>query len=85
MGWQSGGVPGVDYCYAQAVDVEGNYLYIVDYQPFSTEDTYGLYIIDITNPSAPFLVNRFQNITSYPQDLDVDYGNAYIADGIWWS
>jgi hypothetical protein len=81
MGWQSGGVPGVDYCYAQAVDVDGNYLYIVDYEPFSNEDTYGLYIIDITNPSSPFLVNRFQNMTSYPQDILVEDGVAYIADG----
>ncbi len=81
MGWQSGGVPGVEWCYAQAIDVEGNYLYIVDYKPFSNEDTYGLYIIDITNPSAPFLLNRFQNMTSYPQDIDVDYENAFIADG----
>ena len=81
MGWQSGGVPGVDWCYAQAIDVEGNYLYIVDYQPFSNEDTYGLYIIDISNPSSPFLVNRFQNMVSNPQDIDVDYENAFIADG----
>ena len=81
MGWQSGGVPGVEWCYAQAIDVEGNYLYIVDYKPFPNEDTYGLYIIDITNPSAPFLVNRFQNINSYPQDIDVDFENAFIADG----
>lgn len=81
MGWQSGGVPGVEWCYAQAIDVEGIYLYIVDYQPFSNEDTYGLYIIDITNPSDPFLLNRFQNITSYPQDISVENGYAYIADG----
>jgi len=81
MGWQSGGIPGVDYCYAQAVDVDNNYLYIVDYEPFSNEDTYGLYIIDITNPSAPVLLNRFQNITSYPQDISVENDIAYIADG----
>jgi len=81
MGWQSGGVPGVDYCYAQDVDVDGDYLYIVDYEPFTNEDTYGLYIIDITNPSAPTLINRFQNITSYPQDVAVENGIAYIADG----
>jgi hypothetical protein len=81
MGWQSGGVPGVDYCYAQAVAVEGNYLYIVDYEPFPAEDTYGLYIIDITNPSVPVLLNRFQSITSYPQDISVENGYAYIADG----
>jgi hypothetical protein len=82
MGWQSGGVPGVDYCYAQAVAVEGNYLYIVDYEPFPAEDTYGLYIIDITNPMSPFLVNRwYAEMTSYSQDLQVENSFAYIADG----
>lgn len=81
MGWTSGGIPGVDYCYAQAVDVENDYLYIVDYEPFSTEDTYGLYIIDISDPANPNLLNRFQNITSYPQDLKVKSGIVYIADG----
>jgi hypothetical protein len=82
MGWQSGGVPGVEWCYAQAVDVEGNYLYIVDYEPFPAEDTYGLYIVDITNPSAPFLVNRwYAELTSYPQDIQVENSIAYIADG----
>jgi hypothetical protein len=81
MGWQSGGIPGVEWCYAQAIDVEGNYLYVVDYGPFPNEDTYGLYVIDITNPSSPFLLNRFQNITSNPRDLSVEDGIAYIADG----
>ncbi|MCW8812187.1 MAG: hypothetical protein OQK65_01535, partial [Chlorobium sp.] len=81
MGWTSGGIPGVDYCYAQAVDVEGNYLYIVDYGPFSGEDTYGLYIIDISDPSDPNLINRFQNITSHVQDVKVKDDKAYIADG----
>ncbi len=81
MGWYSGAVPGVDYCYAQAVDVEGNYLYIVDYEPFSNEDTYGLYIIDISNPALPVLINRFQNISSHAQDVKVKDGIVYIADG----
>lgn len=81
MGWTSGGIPGVDYCYAQAVDVDENYLYIVDYEPFSTEDTYGLYIIDISNPADPTLINRFQNITSHPNDVAVKDGRVYIADG----
>jgi hypothetical protein len=79
MGWQSGGIPGVDYCYAQAVDVEGNYLYIVDYGPFSGEDTYGLYIIDISDPTDPNLINRFQNITNHPNDVKVKDGKVYIA------
>ena len=81
MGWQSGGIPGVDYCYAQAADVEDDYLYIVDYGPFVSEDTYGLYIIDISDPTDPNLINRFQNITSHAQDVKVRDGIVYIADG----
>jgi hypothetical protein len=81
MGWQQGGVPGVDYCYAQAAAVWNNYLYIVDYEPFETEDTYGLYIIDISDPSNPVLLNRFQNITSHASDIAAQDGIVYIADG----
>ncbi len=81
MGWQQGGVPGVDYCYAQAAAVWNNYLYIVDYEPFETEDTYGLYIIDISDPSNPVLLNRFQNITSHASDIAARDGMVFIADG----
>ncbi|HSD62192.1 MAG TPA: T9SS type A sorting domain-containing protein [Ignavibacteriaceae bacterium] len=81
MGWTQGGIAGVDWCYAQAVAVEGNYLYIIDYGPFETDDTYGLYIMDITDPSNPYLINRFQGITSHGVDLSVKNSIVYIADG----
>jgi hypothetical protein len=81
MGWTQGGIAGVDWCYAQSLDIEGNYLYIVDYGPFPTDDTYGLYIIDISDPSNPFLLNRFTGITSHASDMAVKDGVVYIADG----
>ncbi len=81
MGWTSGGVPGETYCYAQAIAVEGNYLYIVDYGPFTEEDTYGLYIIDISDPSTPVLVNRYQGIAGHPVDATVKKSVLYSADG----
>ncbi|HEY6906677.1 MAG TPA: hypothetical protein VI230_04375, partial [Ignavibacteriaceae bacterium] len=81
MGWQQGGVPGVDYCYSQTVAVYNDYLYIADYGPFSEEDTYGLYILDITDPSHPVLLNRFQGITSHASDIAAGDGLVYIADG----
>lgn len=80
MGWTSGGTPGVTYCYAQAIDVDGNYLYIIDYGPFEAEDTRGLYIMDITDPAHPSLVNRFIDFTSYGYDLDAVGNFVYIAD-----
>jgi len=80
MGWTSGGTPGVDYCYAQAIDVEGNYLYIIDYGPFAAEDTRGLYIIDISDVTNPTLIKRFTDFTSYGYDLDVVGNFVYIAD-----
>ncbi len=81
MGWTQGGIGGVEWCYAQAVAVEGNYLYTVDYGPFPADDTYGLYIIDISDPSNPFLIKRFQGIISHASDLAVKDGVVYIADG----
>ncbi|HLO91499.1 MAG TPA: T9SS type A sorting domain-containing protein [Lentimicrobium sp.] len=80
MGWTSGGTPGVTYCYAQAIDVEGNFLYIIDYGPFEGEDTRGLYILDISDINNPVLVKHFTDFTSYGYDLDVVGDFVYIAD-----
>lgn len=80
MGFASGGTPGVTYCYAQALDVDGNYLYIIDYGPFTEEDTKGLYILDISDVSNPVLVKRFTGIQSYGYDLDAVGNFVYIAD-----
>jgi hypothetical protein len=81
MGWTQEGIAGVDWCYAQSVAIAGNYLYIIDYGPFETDDTYGLYIMDITDPSNPSLINRFQGIMSHGIDLAVKDSIVYIADG----
>lgn len=81
MGWTQGGIPGETFCYAQAIAVEGNYLYIVDYGPFSEEDTYGLYILDVSDPANPVLANRFQGITGHPVDIAVKGTVIYSADG----
>lgn len=80
MGWTSGGTPGVTFCYAQALDVEDNYLYIIDYGPFEGEDTRGLYILDISDINNPVLVKRFTDFTSYGYDIDVVDNFVYIAD-----
>lgn len=80
MGWSNGGTPGVTFCYAQALDVEGNYLYILDYGPFTEEDTRGLYILDISDILNPTLVKRFTDFSSYGYDLDVVGNLVYIAD-----
>jgi len=80
MGWSNGGTPGVTYCYAQAIDLEGNYLYIIDYGPFAEEDTKGLYIIDVSDVTNPVLVSRLAGILSYGYDLDAVGNFVYIAD-----
>ncbi len=80
MGFATGGTPGVTYCYAQALDVEGNYLYIIDYGPFEGEDTKGLYIMDISDVANPVLVKRFTGIQSYGYDIDAVGNFVYIAD-----
>lgn len=80
MGWASGGVPGVTYCYAQALDVDGNYLYILDYGPFSEENTKGLYILDISDILNPVLIKHFTDFTSLGYDLHVVGNSVYIAD-----
>ncbi len=80
MGWTSGGVPGVTYCYAQAIDLEGDYLYIIDYGPFTEEDTKGLYIMDVSDILNPVLIKHYTGISSLGYDLDVAGNFVYIAD-----
>jgi hypothetical protein len=80
MGWFTNAVPGVDYCYVQALDIEGSYIYLIDYLPFPAEDTRGLYILDITDPANPVFVSRYNGLVSGGYDLDVVGNYAYIAD-----
>ena len=81
FGWFTGAIPGTDYCFVQALDRDGDYLYVVDYQPFEDQDTRGLYIFNISDPMNPVLVSRFTGLVSKGQDIDVVGDLAYIADG----
>lgn len=80
FGWFNGAEPGVQYCFVQALDIDGNYLYLIDYEPFEDQDTKGLYIFDITDPQNPVYVNRFATLLSKGKDVSVRDGYAYVAD-----
>lgn len=80
FGWFNGAVPGVDYCYVQALCLKGDYLYLIDYQPFEAEDTRGLYIFDVTDPTNPIKISRYTGYVSKCYDIDVVGDFAYIAD-----
>lgn len=82
LGWYTGAVPGVDYCFAQALDIEGNFLYVIDYMPFEDQDTRGIYIFDISNPENPVFIKRFAEINSKCNDISVEGNYAYLADGL---
>ena len=81
FGWFTGAEPGVDFCYVQALDIYGHYLYLADYQPFEGEDTKGLYIFDITDPVEPSLLSRYSLLTSSAQDIRAWGDYVYVADG----
>jgi hypothetical protein len=80
MGWFNGAIPGTDYCYVQALDVEGDYIYLIDYEPFSNEDTRGLYILNISDPANPVLISRYTGLQSAGHDINVEGDYAYVAD-----
>jgi len=82
FGWVNGAVPGEEYCYVQALDAEGDYLYLIDYKPFPDEDTKGLYIFDISQPGSPQLVKRYADLQSSGYDVMVYDGYAYVADNL---
>ncbi len=80
MGWVNGGIPGVEWCYVQALDVDGDYLYLVDYGPFEGEDTKGVYIFDIADPANPQFISRLPEYTGKAYDINASGGYAYLAD-----
>lgn len=80
MGWVNGGIPGVEWSYVQALDVDEDYLYVVDYQPFEDEDTKGVYIFDISNPANPQFVSRLPVYTGKAYDINASNGYVYLAD-----
>lgn len=80
FGWFTGAVPGEDFCYVQALDQSGDYLYLIDYGPFEAEDTRGLYIFDISDPVNPMKISRYTGFISKGHDIKVVDDYAYIAD-----
>lgn len=82
FGWYNGAIPGEEYCFVQALDIEGNYLYLIDYQPFEDEDTKGLYIFDISDIENPVFISRFATLNAKGQDVSVQNGFAYVADDL---
>jgi hypothetical protein len=79
-GWVNGAIPGDEYCYAQAVEVQGDLCYILDYGPFPDDDTKGIYIFDVSDISNPVLINRFKDYQGEGDDFAVEGDFAYIAD-----
>jgi hypothetical protein len=82
FGWSSGAVPGVDWCYVQALDVSGNFLYLIDYKPFPDEDTKGLYSFDISDPANPVFLGRYATLQSSGYDVRVQGNYAYVGDNL---
>jgi len=76
----NGAVPGEDYGYITSLDVEGNYLYLIDYGPNAAEDTRGLYIFDISEPNIPVKLSRYTGLLSDGYDIDVVGNYAYVVD-----
>lgn len=81
LGWENDqSIPGEEYCFAQAVAVQGDYAYVIDYMPFEDQDTKGLYIIDISDPANATVINRFADVSSRCWDIAVQGDVAYLAD-----
>jgi hypothetical protein len=80
MGWVNGAIPGEEFIYCGTLDVEGDYLYAVDYGPFPEDDSRGLYIFDISDPANPELVLRYADIDEGTlRDIEVSNGYAYMT------
>lgn len=80
LGWTNGAIPGEEFCYVQALEIEGDYLYVVDYGPFEDEDTKGIYIFDISDPTSPEFINRMPSYQGKAYDIEVSNGYACLAD-----
>ena len=82
LGWYNGAIPGDEYCFAQSIDVVGDYLYVIDYMPFEYQDTKGIYIFNISDPANPVFINRFKEFNSKCNDISVQDDYAYLADNV---
>ena len=55
--------------------VSGNYVYVI-----GTNNTYNLFLVDITQPGNPVLLQHPQNVNPNGGSLKVSGDNAYVAD-----
>ncbi len=79
--WTDGAIPGEEWCFVSDLDVQGNYLYLIDYKPFEDDDTKGLYIFDISDPQNPEFVSRYKQQSQHGYRIKVKDNYAYIGDG----
>jgi len=79
--WTEGAIPGEEWCFVSDLDVQGDYVYLIDYKPFSDDDTKGLYIFDITDPQNPEFVSRYVQQSQYSWRIKVQGNYAYLGDG----
>ena len=80
LGWvNSNSIPGEDYCFSSAVAVKGNYAYLSDYKPFSDKDTFGIYVVDISDPTNPVFVNRFKDFESSTSAMKIVGNYLYLS------
>ncbi len=78
--WNSNAIPGEEWCYVSDLDVEGDYLYVIDYKPFDDDDTKGLYIFDISDIENPVLLKRYEQQSQQSWRIKVQSGYVYLAD-----
>jgi len=78
--WSNGAIPGEEWCYVSDLDVWGNYLYLIDYEPFDDDDTKGLYIFDISDPADPQLISRYLQQSQQSWRIRVYENHVYLAD-----
>ena len=78
--WTNGATPGEDWCFVSDLDVEGDYLYLIDYKPFEDDDTKGLYIFDISDPSDPVFISRYEQQSQQSWRIKVQWDHVFLAD-----
>lgn len=79
--WTNGAIAGEEWCYVSDLDVQGNYVYLIDYKPFDEDDTKGLYIFDISDPQNPVFVSRYEQQSEHSWKIKVQGNYAYLGDG----
>ncbi len=78
--WTEGAIAGDEWCFVSDLDVQGNYVYLIDYKPFEDDDTKGLYIFDISDSTNPEFVSRYEQQSQQSWRIKVEGNYVYLAD-----